>query len=156
MPTVKAVALDVDGVLTDGTFWWGTDGSETKRFSFRDVMGVARAIRGGTIFALISGERNVLVDRIAAKLGITDVHQGCKDKAAALRAFAEARGLDPAEICFMGDDINDLDAMRLAGLAAAPADAADAVLAFVGFVTRRPGGHGAVRELLEHLSLVPA
>ena len=152
MAPIKAVALDVDGVLTDGTFWWAPDGTEMKRFSFRDVMGVARASRRGIIFALISGEQNALVDRYAAKLAITSVYQGCKDKEAALRAFAQARGLELADICFMGDDINDLDAMKIAGLSAAPADAHESVLAAVGYVAKRNGGSGAVRELLDHLA----
>ena len=154
MPPIKAVALDVDGVLTDGTFWWGTDGSETKRFSFRDVMGVARASQRGIVFALISGEQNVLVDRYAAKMNITAVFQGCKDKEAALRAFAEARQLELAEICFMGDDINDLGAIRTAGFSAAPADAHESVRAAVKLVTKLPGGGGAVRELLDTLCLL--
>ena len=153
MTPIKAVALDVDGVLTDGTFWWGLDGSETKRFSFRDVMGIARASQRGIVFALISGERNALVDRYATKMGITDVHQGCKDKEAALRAFAQARGFALEEICFMGDDVNDLGAMGIAGFSAAPADAHESVTAAVRYVAKRCGGQGAVRELLDHLAL---
>ena len=152
IPRIKAVALDVDGVLTDGTFWWGMDGSELKRFSFRDIMGVSQASRRGLVFALISGESNVLVDRYAAKMNITSVYQGCKDKEAALREFAAARQLDLADICFMGDDVNDLGAMKIAGFSAAPADAHETVLAAVGFVARRPGGQGAVRELLDFLA----
>jgi 3-deoxy-D-manno-octulosonate 8-phosphate phosphatase (KDO 8-P phosphatase) len=151
MPGIKAVALDVDGVLTDGTFWWGIDGSEVKRFSFRDVMGVARASQRGMIFALISGEQNALVDRYAAKMNITNVFQGCKDKEAALRSFAQARQLDLADICFMGDDVNDLGAIKIAGFSAAPADAHESVAAAVTLVTKRTGGRGAVRELLDTL-----
>jgi len=82
---IKAVALDVDGVLTDGTFWWGPDGEEYKRFSFLDIMGVSLGRKAGLVFALISGEDSPLVDRYAAKMGITDVFKGCKDKASALR-----------------------------------------------------------------------
>ena len=152
-PHIKAVALDVDGVLTDGTFWWGVDGTEMKRFSFRDIMGVSRASQRGVVFALISGEKNPLVDRYAAKVNIASVYQGIKDKEAALREFAAARQLDLMEVCFMGDDINDLGAMKIAGMSAAPADAHESVLAAVGFVAKRPGGQGAVRELLDFLAL---
>ncbi|MEY2558851.1 MAG: 3-deoxy-D-manno-octulosonate 8-phosphate phosphatase phosphatase [Verrucomicrobiota bacterium] len=154
MPEIKAVALDVDGVLTDGTFWWGLDGSELKRFSFRDIMGIARAMRGGLLVALISGEQNALVDRYAAKLKITNVFQGCKDKEAALRSFAESQQLQLENICFMGDDVNDLAAMKIAGFSSAPADAHEAAIAAATYVTKRPGGRGAVRELLEFLNLV--
>lgn len=152
IPEIKAVALDVDGVLTDGTFWWGVDGSELKRFSFRDVMGIARAMRGGLLFALISGEQNALVDRYAKKMNITHVFQGCKDKAAALRSFAESQQLSLASICFMGDDVNDLVAMKIAGFSAAPADAHESVVAAASYVTDCPAGRGAVRELLDYLS----
>lgn len=150
-PGIKAIALDVDGVLTDGTFWWGTDGAELKRFSFRDVMGIARATRRGLVFALLSGEQNALIDRYAEKLKIGVVHQGCKDKAAALREFAESQGFELENICFMGDDVNDLEAMEIAGLSAAPADAHHSVLAAAQLVTKHRGGHGAVREMLEQI-----
>lgn len=151
IPDIKAVALDVDGVLTDGTFLWDTNGGEIKRFSFRDVMGIARATRSGIKFALISGEKNVIVDRYAAKLGIAHVWQDCKDKAAALREFAELQSLGLEKICFMGDDINDIPAMQLAGFTAAPADAHESVLAVAKLCTKRPGGNGAVREMLDFL-----
>lgn len=156
MAPIKAIALDVDGVLTDGAFWWGFDGSELKRFSYRDVMGIARATRQGIIFALISGESNPLIDRYAEKLNIQHVHQGIKDKAAVLRAFAEKIGVDLAEICFMGDDLNDLGALQAAGFSAAPADAHENVLATVHYVAKCHGGNGAVREVIDRLVLCNA
>ena len=153
MPTpIRAIALDVDGVLTDGTFWWGPNGDEFKRFHFLDVMGISRARRGGVLFALISGEDSPLVERFARKLGIEDVFAGCKDKAAALRAFAARNALELAALCFMGDDVNDLAAMALAGVAAAPANAHSSVLAQASLVTTRSGGNGAVRELIDLLA----
>lgn len=151
MPVIKAVVLDVDGVLTDGTFWWGANGEEFKRFSFRDVMGISQARKAGVLFALISGESSPQVARFADKMGIVDVYSGSKDKAAALVSFAEAHGLDLAEICFMGDDVNDLLALDLAGLSAAPADAHLSVRQKAKIVTEAPGGRGAVRELLDTL-----
>jgi 3-deoxy-D-manno-octulosonate 8-phosphate phosphatase (KDO 8-P phosphatase) len=149
MSSIKAIALDVDGVLTDGTFWWGPDGAEWKRFSFRDVMGVSRGRRAGLVFALISGEDSPLVDRYAQKMGIRDVHKGCKDKALALRTFAETHGFALSEICFMGDDVNDLGAMEAAGLAAVPVDAHESARRIAGLLMTRPGGKGAVRELVD-------
>jgi len=147
--TIKAIALDVDGVLTDGTLWWGPGGEEFKRFSFLDIMGVSLGRKAGLVFALISGEDTPLVDRYAAKMGIADVFKGCKDKAAALREFALRHSLACDEIAFMGDDVNDLPALALAGLPAAPASAHATVLLAVRHVTKRPGGHGAVRELVD-------
>ncbi|HWK09556.1 MAG TPA: HAD hydrolase family protein [Vicinamibacterales bacterium] len=149
MKQLKAIALDVDGVLTDGGIWWGPNGEEWKRFCFADIMGVSLARRAGLLVALISGEDSPLVDRFAAKMGIADVEKGCKDKARALRAFAERRGLALLEIGFMGDDVNDLDAMHLAGVSAAPSTAVPPVLSAASFVASAAGGNGAVREFVD-------
>ncbi len=153
MKQIRAIALDVDGVLTDGGFWWGPNGEEWKRFCFADVMGVSLARKSGVMVALISGEDSPLVDRFATKMGILDVEKNCKDKARALRSFAERRRLALSEVCFMGDDVNDLEAMRIAGLAAAPAGAVPAVLKEASFVSAKPGGNGAVRELVDAILL---
>jgi 3-deoxy-D-manno-octulosonate 8-phosphate phosphatase (KDO 8-P phosphatase) len=154
--SIKAIALDVDGVLTDGTIWWGPNGEEWKRFSFRDIMGVSRARRAGLIFALISGEDSPLADRFAQKLGIEDVFKGCKNKAQALEEFARRRGLKLSEVAFMGDDVNDLDAMKLAGSSAAPMDAHPAARQQASFVSKHGGGSGAVREWLDFLLQAPS
>jgi len=89
----------------------GAGGEEFKRFSFRDVMGVSLGRKAGLRFALISGEDSPLVDRFAAKMDIADVCKGCKDKASALQDFARKHRLDLGEVCFMGDDVNDLAAL---------------------------------------------
>jgi 3-deoxy-D-manno-octulosonate 8-phosphate phosphatase (KDO 8-P phosphatase) len=149
MFAIKAIALDFDGVLTDGGVWWGPDGAEWKRLSFADVMGVSLARKAGLLVTVISGEDSPLLDRFAAKMSLADITKGCKDKATALAAFARRQGLAPAEICFMGDDVNDLAAMELAGLAAAPADARPAALREADLVTVARGGNGAVRELVD-------
>ncbi len=151
MPLVDAVALDVDGVLTDGGFWWGPNGEEWKRFHFADVMGISRARQAGLVFALISGEASPLVERFAAKMHITQVFKGIKDKGAALREFSANTGIPLPRICFMGDDVNDLPALALAGLSAAPANAQPPVLAAAALRLTRTGGNGAVRELIEHI-----
>ena len=148
---ILGLAFDVDGVLTDGGLWWGPDGEEWKRFCFADIMGLSLARRAGLQVALISGEDSPLVDRYAQKMLIRHVVKGCRDKAAALREFASASGIDLAEICFMGDDINDLAAMRIAGFSAAPSNAAADILEEADFVARKTGGNGAVRELVEAL-----
>jgi 3-deoxy-D-manno-octulosonate 8-phosphate phosphatase (KDO 8-P phosphatase) len=148
---IRAIALDVDGVLTDGGFWWGPNGEEFKRFHFLDVMGVSVARQRGVVFALISGEDTPLIARYAAKMGIGHTFVGCKDKAAALRTFAERIAIDIGAVCFMGDDINDLPAMSIAGLSAAPATAHPDVISVAGIVTSKPGGNGAVRELIDML-----
>lgn len=156
MTGLKAIALDVDGVLTDGGVWWGPGGEEWKRFSFADIMGVSLARKAGLVVALISGEDSPLVDLFAAKMGITDVEKGCKDKASALRRFADRAGLALSEICFMGDDVNDVAAMQLAGLAAAPANAHADARRCAAFLSEKDGGNGAVRELVDAVLAVRA
>jgi 3-deoxy-D-manno-octulosonate 8-phosphate phosphatase (KDO 8-P phosphatase) len=148
---IRAVALDVDGVLTDGALYWGAGGEELKRISFRDVMGISLGRRAGLRFALISGEGGPLLERLGRKLQISDVYAHCKDKAGAVRSFASTAGLEPGQICYMGDDVNDVPAMELVGLSAAPASAHSAALAVAGVVTRNAGGNGAVRELVDYL-----
>ena len=114
-------------------------------------MGISRGRKAGLVFALISGEDSPLIDRFAEKLGITAIYKGCKDKAAALRDFAATSGIALARIGFMGDDINDLGAMALAGLTAAPANAQPPVLDIVTLRLPQRGGDGAVRAFIEHV-----
>ena len=143
--------MDVDGVLTDGTVTLDGEGHESKSVSFADIMGVSLGRRAGLQFGLVSGEAGPTLDQIARKFGIDDVQGGCKDKAAALRSFAARYSLELEQICFIGDDVNDVPAMEICGLAAAPATAHTSVRAISVIVTARGGGHGAVREILDRL-----
>ena len=149
MRAIRALALDVDGVLTDGGFFLGEGGEITKRFSFRDVMGASLARKQGLRMVLVTGEGGPLLDALARKFGIDEVRGHCRDKAGALRDYARDQGLSLEEICFLGDDVNDLPAMAIAGQSAAPSDAHPAVLAKVGRVLSRPGGGGALREWVD-------
>lgn len=155
LKTIKAIAMDVDGVLTDGTFWWDKDGFELKRFCFADVTGIPHAREKGIKLALISGESSesgmAIVARYAKKLKIDDVFAGCHDKAAALRQFAAKYSLELSQVCFIGDDVQDISAMNIAGFKVAPRNAHTSVLKKADLVTERDGGHGAVREFLDML-----
>jgi len=149
LASIDALVMDVDGVLTDGTFIWSASGEESKRFSFEDVMGLSRAHQAGLELGLISGEDSVLIDRFASKLKIRFVIKGCKHKDAALQEFCRSTGIPLERTAFMGDDVNDLPALALAGLSVAPANAQAQVKAQVSMVMERGGGHGAVRMLIE-------
>jgi 3-deoxy-D-manno-octulosonate 8-phosphate phosphatase (KDO 8-P phosphatase) len=151
MHNIKAIAMDVDGVLTDGGVWWGPNDEEWKRFHFADIMGLSLAQKSGMVIALVSGENSPLVDRLASKLGICDVHKDCKDKATALRTFSERHGLRLQEICFIGDDVNDLPALNIVGLSACPADARASIRQNCQVVSKLAGGNGAVREIVDML-----
>jgi 3-deoxy-D-manno-octulosonate 8-phosphate phosphatase (KDO 8-P phosphatase) len=150
--TLRAIAFDVDGVLTDGTFVWSPAGDESKRFSFTDIMGISLLRRLGIKMALVSGEPSPLVDRYAEKMHIPFVVKGTRDKAAALRDFTLKFDVPLEQACFFGDDVNDLSAMELAGLCACPSNAGAEVLAYVaqhGYLSPLPGGHGAVRSFAD-------
>lgn len=149
---LQAIAFDVDGVLTDGRLTWSPSGEEFKSFGFADIMGISLARRLGLKLALISGEPSPHVTRYAEKLKMHFVRKGTRDKATALGEFAAEFKIPFAHLCFFGDDVNDLFAMEIAGHCACPADAAGEVREYVtkrGFVSARPGGHGAVREYID-------
>jgi 3-deoxy-D-manno-octulosonate 8-phosphate phosphatase (KDO 8-P phosphatase) len=148
---IKAIAMDVDGVLTDGGVWWGPNGEEWKRFCFADIMGLSLAKKAGLLLAFISGEDSPLVDRMAAKFAIADVFKPCKDKRTAFLQFMESHKLSREEVCFIGDDVNDLEAMEIAGLPCAPSDARPAVLAKSKLIAQAKGGNGAVREIIDSI-----
>lgn len=149
LASIEALVMDVDGVLTDGTFLWSASGEESKRFSFEDVMGLSRARRAGLTLGLISGEDSPLVDRFAEKIGILKVAKGCKEKGVALDEFSKSTGIPLGRIAYIGDDVNDLPALTIAGLGVAPANAQPPVKAAAALVLERSGGQGAVRELVE-------
>ena len=117
--------------------------------SFLDVMGISLGKKRGLLFAIISGEDSPFLDRFAKKMDIVDVYKGCKDKAAALRDFARKHYLDLEQVCFVGDDVNDVPALELAGLAVVPATAHADARSRAGLVTKAVGGQGAVREVVD-------
>jgi 3-deoxy-D-manno-octulosonate 8-phosphate phosphatase (KDO 8-P phosphatase) len=152
--SLTAIAFDVDGVLTDGRLTWSElGGDEIKSFAFADIMGISLLRRLGIKLALISGEDSPMVTRYAEKMKIHFVRKGTREKASALREFAAEFSLDLTTAAFFGDDVNDLFAMDIAGLACCPANAADEVVEYVtsvdGFVAMKHGGHGAVREFAD-------
>jgi 3-deoxy-D-manno-octulosonate 8-phosphate phosphatase (KDO 8-P phosphatase) len=148
---IKAIVMDVDGVLTDGGVWWGPNGEEWKRFCFADIMGLSLARKAGLLLAFISGEDSPLVDRMAAKFPGTEVFKPCKDKRVALLQFLSHHQLAPENVCFIGDDVNDLAALEIAGMPCAPADARPVVLAKCQLVASAKGGNGAVREIVDRI-----
>ena len=146
---IKLVALDVDGVLTDGNINLGERGEIYKAFSAKDGLSISAAIRHGLKVVIVTGRVSSIVHNRARELNLTQVCEGVQDKGKMLRQLASHYKLELSEIAFMGDDLNDLAALTRAGLAAAPADAVPEVLAVSGFIAKKTGGHGAVRELVE-------
>jgi len=146
---VRLFAMDVDGVLTDAGMYYSESGDEVKKFNTRDGMGIKLLQRAGLITALITMEETKRVTRRAEKLAIPEGHQGARNKLAVLRDLAARRGLTLQEVAYIGDDVNDLEALRAVGFSAAPADAMPPVLKVVNYVCQKSGGDGAVREVVD-------
>ena len=151
MTTIKLIVLDVDGTLTDGVIHYDSAGSEHRHFHVADGLGIVMAQAVGLRFAVISGRRSAVTERRLAELKVEDVVLGSGDKAAALRGLMARHGLTPAQVAYVGDDINDLPAFGLVGFNIAVADASAMVRDRADFITPRTGGHGAVRDAIEEV-----
>jgi 3-deoxy-D-manno-octulosonate 8-phosphate phosphatase (KDO 8-P phosphatase) len=149
--TVRLLVLDVDGVLTDGSLWFGADGEVMKPFHVRDGLGIKQLLAAGIEVAIISGRRHPAVDARMRDLGVKRVMQGVEDKRAALAALLAETGFAAAEAACLVDDVPDLPLLEGVGLPAAVADAHPAALAAARHVTQLPGGRGAVREFCDWL-----
>lgn len=148
---VRLMVFDVDGVLTDGSLYYGEHGEVFKRFHALDGHGLRLLMEGGVKIALITGRSGPIADRRGAELGIADVLQGVRDKGAALAELAQRHGVQLNEAGYMGDDIIDLSAMQRVGFAASVPNAPGYVSQAAHWVASQPGGSGAVRECCDLL-----
>jgi 3-deoxy-D-manno-octulosonate 8-phosphate phosphatase (KDO 8-P phosphatase) len=148
--TIRLVAMDVDGTLTDGGLYMSA-GSEYKKFHVRDGWGIAELMKRGTEVAFISGRYSPATDARAANLGVRKVFNGAGNKADVLSSLAAEMGVSRDEVAFIGDDVPDVPCIEWAGLGIAVGDAADEVKAAADYVTRSFGGHGAVREAIDYI-----
>lgn len=150
---IRLFAMDVDGILTDGTVFVGSDGTEWKQFSVLDGLGLKRVQTAGVFLAWISGRVSAATATRATELGIAHLIQGRQDKAAALQELADETGVPLADVLYMGDDDIDAPALRLAGIGVTVPTAMPGALAAATCVTRRAAGRGAVREVCDRLLL---
>ena len=148
---IKLFAMDVDGILTDGTVHISSDGTETKQFSILDGMGLVRLAKHGVATAWISGRPSGATTARATELKIPHLVQGRTDKLDALQELAAQLDLGHDQIVYMGDDDIDAPAIQWAGLGVTVPDAMPAALAAADYLTARPAGRGAVREVCEHI-----
>jgi 3-deoxy-D-manno-octulosonate 8-phosphate phosphatase (KDO 8-P phosphatase) len=148
---IRLFAMDVDGVLTDGSLHISSDGTESKSFSILDGFGLKELERADIVTAWITGRPSGATAVRAKELKIPHVIQGRIDKNVALQELATRLGLTPNQCAYMGDDVIDVAAMQWAGIGIAPLDAMDAALEVAAVITERRGGHGAVREVCEHI-----
>ena len=148
---IRLLILDVDGVLTDGRLVYGPAGEETKVFHVRDGHAIVAARAASLEVAVVSGRSSVAVARRLQELGVREIHQGVRDKVALLPELCGRQGIGPDAVAVMGDDLPDLPLLARAGLALAPADAVPEVRRAAHWISRLPGGSGAVREAVEWL-----
>lgn len=148
---IKLIIFDVDGTLTDGRIYMGPSGEAMKAFSVRDGMGIALWHRAGLKSAIITGRSSDIVTRRANELKISAVYQGCIDKRVAYEALKEKYALQDEEIAYVGDDLNDLPLIMTAGLGCGVGDAMPEVRQYVKLLAEKPGGGGAVREIIEFI-----
>jgi len=151
MKTIKLIVLDVDGTLTDGKLYIDNNGVETKAFNVKDGMAIAQWIKNGFDVVIITGRKSKVVEVRANELGITEIHQKIHDKKGKLLSILKNKNIDLAEIAYVGDDINDLEVMKMVGYPACPKDAVKEIREVSKFISEYNGGEGAVREILEEI-----
>lgn len=146
---IKLLALDVDGVLTDDSIFFGPDGMELKRFNISDGLFMVLAMRSGLELAIVSGRKSAATETRMKDLGVKHVLQGYTEKIEQLRPLLKSLGLEFSDVAFVGNEILDLKLCLKAGLGIAVADSCSEMLNSADYVTRQKGGLGAVREIIE-------
>ncbi|MCC9654821.1 HAD-IIIA family hydrolase [Rhodopirellula sp. JC737] len=148
---IQCILSDVDGVLSDGKLYYDSTGAETKTFHVRDGYGIKAWMNAGLHFGIITARHSDALSRRAKELGIHHVVQNSSDKWATATEMMSAMGVTPEQVCYIGDDVPDIAVMHRVALAAAPDDASIDAREAAHWITRLPGGTGAVRELIERL-----
>lgn len=148
---IQLLLLDVDGILTDGKLYFSNSGEESKAFHSLDGHGIKMLMSAGVPVGIITGRDSNIVSKRAADLGIDILYQGREDKIVALKEVSEDRGIGLDNICYAGDDLPDLPALKSVGLSFSVPGAHEAVRQSVSAVTARAGGDGAVREMTDFI-----
>ena len=151
IPEIKMFLTDCDGCLTDGGMYYSEKGDELKKFNTRDGMGFALLREKGIKTGIITSESVDLNRRRAEKLKLDILEAGCKDKKSMILRLCEEYGIRPEEVCYVGDDINDIESVRLAGYGCCPADAHPRVKAEADYITEAKGGQGVIREVIDRI-----
>lgn len=157
MKDIKLIALDVDGTMTCGEIMYiedGDDWKELKVFNAKDGLSMKTAIKHGLELAIITGRHSVITKKRGEELGIKHVYQNVHNKIPVLLEICEDLGISPQEVAYIGDDINDLGIMGIVGFSACPKDAAEDILQVADYISKYPGGRGAVRQVIEMIMRV--
>ena len=148
---IKMLVLDVDGVLTDCRIWMDSDGEWKRFYSIRDGVGIKLLQEAGYKLAIITGSKAVDIKARAEVLGIDYFYEGALNKLPAFEKLKKDSGISTEEMAYMGDDVFDIPLLKTVGFAATVPEAVDEVIQVVKYVTKRPGGNGAVREVCDYI-----
>ena len=154
LSNIRLVSLDVDGVLTDGGLYYADDGSIQRKFNVKDGVGIKHAIESGVIIAIISAGVSGSIPSRAETLGIKYVFTGVDDKKAILEKLCQSLDVQLEEVAHIGDDINDVELLKVVGCPIAVADAHPEAKGVSKIITNYMGGHGAVREICDALIII--
>jgi 3-deoxy-D-manno-octulosonate 8-phosphate phosphatase (KDO 8-P phosphatase) len=148
---IKCFIFDYDGVLTDGTVYPSADGDMMRAANVKDGYALQLAVKKGYRIAIISGGQSKSMEKRMKALKITDVYLGVHNKKEVYDDFVKKYGLKTEEILYMGDDIPDYQLLKTVGVATCPSDAAEEILEIVDYISHKPGGKGAVRDILRQV-----
>lgn len=146
---IKLFAMDVDGTLTDGHIYMSDNGELFKSFHVKDGLGIKLLINDGIIPAIITGRTSQILLNRCKEIGITEISQGIHNKQEALNLLMEKYNLTKDEVAYIGDDMNDLSAIKTAGVTFAPADVATDLVPYVDYILTKPSGQAPVREAID-------
>ncbi len=151
IPDIKMLLADCDGCLTDAGMYYSESGDELKKFNTRDGMGFAQLQKNGILTGIVTAESVKLNERRADKLGLDIRIEGCEDKASAIRSLCEKRHIPLENVAYIGDDINDEEAIQMVGLGCCPSDAVPSVKNRADYITNAKGGEGVIREVADRI-----
>ena len=153
MNNIQLLVMDVDGTLTDGSIYIGAGGEIMKSFDVKDGYGIAHLLpQLGIRPVILTGRSSEIVARRAKELKIELLFQGVSDKLQILCQISDELEIPPEQIAYIGDDLNDIKCMLFCGYSACPGDAVSDIKEIASYVCINTGGHGAVRELIDHLA----
>jgi len=153
MSMIKILVMDVDGTLTDGVIAISQTGELFKNFNVKDGYGIHTILpKLGITPIIITGRSSEIVKNRFSDLGVTEIYQGVSDKLPFLKQLLEKKQVNPSEVAYIGDDLNDLECIQYVGTSACPYDSVEKVKASVDYVCRSNGGFGAVREFIDYLT----
>ncbi len=149
LQNIKMLVLDVDGVLTDCRLWMDSNGEWKRFFSIRDGVGIKRLLDAGYKLAVITGSKAEDIRQRVKNLGIQYFYEGAGDKVPSFIDLQRQSGLKPEEMACVGDDIYDIPLIQAVAFGATVPEAVEEVIEEADYVTKRPGGNGAVREVCD-------